>query len=305
MKNRTLPTTLITLLSTITTTSSYIPPKQNKNRLLPPLLISNPTLSPPQPKTAPHPRSFPLTPLLQSLNATFPTSPLHLTTTIPSSSRRGLITTTPISAHAPLLLLPLSSCLSSDSPPSWLRTTHHTQNQWAIHLAALFLDAQDERSHPEWQSLLPSRSALRGILPVHWSDEVLSKARSCALELSVDRDYFSRAESVEMLLTSYNTDKKRWRRRGGGEEEEDVESSSSSSTLAERVHYALDIVQTRACRVERLNSLLNPPLRIIAPLFDFLNHGGVRGANAAFQLEEYYDDGEAYLVVRATRDLEE
>ena len=56
-----------------------------------------------------------------------------------------------------------------------------------------------------------------------------------------------------------------------------------------------------------------PPLRIIAPVFDFINHGSslTRGevgcANACFGIENerVYDLQEARLVVRATRDLAE
>ncbi len=56
-----------------------------------------------------------------------------------------------------------------------------------------------------------------------------------------------------------------------------------------------------------------PPLRIIAPVFDFINHGSslmkgeVGCANARFGIENerVYDLQEARLVVRATRDLAE
>ncbi len=75
-------------------------------------------------------------------------------------------------------------------------------------------------------------------------------------------------------------------------------------------------VQTRACRVDRTcedGVQWAPPLRIIAPVFDFINHGSslmkgaVRCANACFGIENerVYDLQYARLVVRATRDLVE
>lgn len=54
-----------------------------------------------------------------------------------------------------------------------------------------------------------------------------------------------------------------------------------------------------------------PPLRILAPIFDFINHGSGRtegstgGANAAFGInnEKLFDMHDASLVVRASRDI--
>ncbi|KAL3775392.1 hypothetical protein ACHAW5_009949, partial [Stephanodiscus triporus] len=67
-------------------------------------------------------------------------------------------------------------------------------------------------------------------------------------------------------------------------------------------------VQTRACRVERKcydGVLWGPPLRVIAPVFDFINHGGRRLANARYGVEDggMCDLRGARLVVRANRDI--
>ena len=75
-------------------------------------------------------------------------------------------------------------------------------------------------------------------------------------------------------------------------------------------------VQTRACRVERTcedGVQWGPPLRILAPIFDFINHGSSAGsgregsANASFRIENerMCDMHEARLVVRALRDISE
>ena len=66
--------------------------------------------------------------------------------------------------------------------------------------------------------------------------------------------------------------------------------------------------QTRACRVERKcedGVQWGPPLRVVAPVFDFINHGGCAGANAIFgvECERVFDLRGARLVVRATREI--
>lgn len=73
-------------------------------------------------------------------------------------------------------------------------------------------------------------------------------------------------------------------------------------------------VQTRSCRVERKcedGVQWGPPLRVLAPVFDFINHGSSRdadaagGANARFGVEDggMCDTHGARLVVRALRDV--
>jgi hypothetical protein len=83
---------------------------------------------------------------------------------------------------------------------------------------------------------------------------------------------------------------------------------------------ALDVVQTRSCRVvlkknkddavqwDQINGMKHSriPLRLLAPVFDLINHGGPTGANAEFRLETTDTEAgtkEERLVVRATRDL--
>merc|ERR1719329_2138110 len=50
------------------------------------------------------------------------------------------------------------------------------------------------------------------------------------------------------------------------------------------VQQALDLVQTRSCRVKRHDGF-GPTLRLLAPIFDFINHGGTL-SNAKFELED-------------------
>jgi len=107
------------------------------------------------------------------------------------------------------------------------------------------------------------------------------------LELAVDTAYFARAASVQDLLDGLENTETSW-------------SPNERQLLCDN---ALDVVQTRSCRaVSATESFLvdevewGPPLRLLAPVFDFINHGGSQ-ANSDFYLE-----GDS-LVVRATKDL--
>lgn len=227
----------------------------------------------------------------------------------------------------------------------------HNPSQWATRLAASLLDLQDMCSnHPihkdsyddnnnreffdqrrvpglsQWLSMGPNPSSLRASLPVHWSDEALSNARCCALELAVDSLYFSRAEAVDALLDGLRrrNKKKRTKNQEKKRIKEEEEDEEDEGIMAARCHWALDFVQTRVCRVDRCNGL-HPHMRLLAPIFDFINHGcsttkGRQRANASFKLEQFPDhvipkhkkrkiekedcDSNVFLVVRAIRDME-
>jgi hypothetical protein len=83
------------------------------------------------------------------------------------------------------------------------------------------------------------------------------------------------------------------------EDNKDEKEALADVDLERKCHNALDIVQTRACRVERKCSedgaQLGPPLRILAPIFDFINHASSRTTGMH----------EAKLVVRALGDIGE
>jgi SET domain len=210
-----------------------------------------------------------------------------------------------------ILKVPLQSCLLDDEPPQWwsrlkedqkndpenidenfLAYAYNNLSEWAPRLAASLLELQlnpthNKRGQQLWLEYLPDENQLRASLPVHWPEEILSSARCTALELAVDSAYFARAEAVSDLvqgLRDYSPYVPGW-------------SFSELQTLAQN---ALDVVQTRSCRVERWQL----PLRVLAPVFDLINHGsssasGEGSANAAFGLED-----DRYLCVRATKPLQ-
>ena len=208
------------------------------------------------------------------------------------------------------------------------QTNHHLHNPnlWATRLAASLLDIQDadtelsqtQQGWKEWLSLCPNPSSLRASLPVHWSDESLSKARCCALELAVDSAYFTRAEAVDALLDGLKRKRHKQQQQQQQQQQQHLQKKRSitkeeedEGILAAKCHSALDFVQTRVCRVDRLNGL-HPPMRLLAPIFDFINHGsstanGSRKANAYFQLEQIselsQENNLVYLTVRASRDM--
>ncbi|KAL3823559.1 hypothetical protein ACHAXA_002900 [Cyclostephanos tholiformis] len=231
---------------------------------------------------------------------------------------------------------------------------------WSTRLAALVLDVIDppyreasndleggggglggeEYSRWEaWRASLPDASDLRASLPVHWDERAACSARCTSLEIAIDESYFARANAISRLVGVRGGRRDRGRRTPGSSTPPRMadgvdlnvgskEIESDTMEFRRKCHDALDIVQTRACRVDRKcedGVQWGPPLRVIAPVFDYINHGSssssgmttivdgrrrrpprIRGgANARFGVEDMrlFDLREARLVVRATRDI--
>ena len=190
----------------------------------------------------------------------------------------------------------------------------YSPQSWTTRLAASILDI-DLRCKNEsgvdndvaegrrlWKNMLPDKDILRASLPVHWGEAVLSASKSTALELAVDSAYFARATAALELAAEFRK----------ALPEEDV---VGDEEIERRCHDALDIVQTRVCRVERKDEdtgvQWGPPLRVLAPVFDMINHGsrystGVGSANSEFGIENESVGilSDARLVVRAIRNIE-
>lgn len=231
---------------------------------------------------------------------------------------RGIYLNRHVQAGDVILRIPLSSCLRDDQPPYWFTRREPEvegsvmPSDWATRLAASLIDAKLKPScdviqfHPSehkgsksratdlWLSLLPESKFLRATLPVHWSTSLLQSARCTALELAVDSAFFARAQAVEDLMqalaTALSADMFELNYRELRQECED----------------ALDVIQTRSCRVmtETVRDWPNQPLRLVAPVFDFINHDGA--PNARFSLENLDEnfDSEKHLIVRLICDLE-
>lgn len=235
-----------------------------------------------------------------------------------SDSVRGVYLNHAVQAGNIILSVPINHCLRDDEPPSWFQRDGATSedslyhpSDWATRLAASLLDRQQQQQQDEgmslWLSLLPDADFLRASLPVHWSEDTLASARCTALDLAVDRSYFARAQAVADLEATY-CDKININ-------DDDDDDSPAGINIDIPVvpvdlndwrrlcENALDIVQTRSCRVvhEQDGAQYGPPIRLLAPVFDLINHGGKVLANAEFGLEE--DEQEDRLVVRAKRDL--
>jgi hypothetical protein len=254
-------------------------------------------------------------------------------------SVRGVYLNRAVAAGNIILSVPIKNCLRDDEPPSWLQQQDMTSeddsmyypSEWATRLAASLLDRQqiqkqqqarsgdkdtmletDDKGMSLWLSLLPDADFLRASLPVHWSEETLRDARCTALDLAVDSAYFARAEAMADLEAAYDTF------HIATDDNSDDNDDSSDKDLKDwrrLCENALDIVQTRSCRVvyEKDGSQSGPPIRLLAPVFDLINHGGKALTNAEFRLEEEDqeqgskdNDGATgtRLVVRATRDLD-
>ena len=220
-----------------------------------------------------------------------------------SDGIRGLYASSDdIAEGSPILSIPLSSCLRDDEPPSWFQLDEEEENssnsysagsEWATRLAASLIDLRllkptsDQLSG--WISMLPDATNLRASLPIHWPSDVLQSAKCQPLELAVDSAYFGRANAVMDLSEALK------------EVGESGINQYSDDELTRLCHDALDIVQTRTCRVhlggEEDHAV---QLRLLAPVFDLLNHGP--SANAGFALETNAD-GKSVLVVRAVRSI--
>lgn len=240
---------------------------------------------------------------------------------------RGVFLNSSVRKDDILLNIPLSSCIRDDEPPLWYDNYksshrnedfdddnfHYNPNKWPARLAASLLDLQIRadiegqnnssdlnKGLYKWLSMMPDEALLRASLPIHWPEDIVAQAKCTALELSIDASYFARAEAMADLKAAVKMKSNHIEWKENKLEEHDV------SKMAESI---FDIVQTRSCRAERLDGIqLRPSLRVLAPIFDFINHGsrrhdGIGSANAYFGLEEV-DDGDLSLVVRARNDID-
>lgn len=195
-----------------------------------------------------------------------------------------------------ILSIPLEFCLRDDC-----EIAKGSSSDWPTRLAASFLEIKKKcegeegvRGHKLWISLLPDPNELKASLPIHWSEDLISHTRCRSLEMDVDNSYFSRYEAVMNLQTIMkNFDK-------------DYDISET------KCQEALDIIQTRCCGVDYMLDHTKgeeKKLRILAPVFDFLNHDSFL-CNAGFALEQKTiedllspSSSKMELVVRALRDI--
>lgn len=214
------------------------------------------------------------------------------------SGIRGVFANRSLSKGDMIMSISLSFCLRDDQSPSWMMEIADdlgglcNPSAWATRLAAILLDRQldRERDHATalWLSLLPDPDHLRASLPIHWSESVLLSAQCTALELAVDTAFFPRAHAIEVLLKALNSI------------DDATHAIQHMNEAARRslCENALDIVQTRTSRLGEDDR--GPPLRVLAPVFDFINHPSCGSANAYFALE---GGASPHLVVRATREI--
>ena len=257
------------------------------------------------------------------------------------NGERGVCISNSIKEGEAILSIPISSCFRDDEPPNWYNNNklgeeneevdavgeRYNPSSWSTRLAASVLDMElnqgrDSRSTTDkldeneelklgreiWSSMLPQNDVLRASLPVHWDEDVLSTSKCTALELAVDSAYFARANSVMDLSEELKAalDVEGWSMMNNDDVKDVL---LDMDALQRKCHDALDIVQTRACRVERKcddGAQWGPPLRILVPVFDLINHGSFSkgSGNAIYGVENAnFDLEDAKLVVRATRDL--
>jgi SET domain len=201
--------------------------------------------------------------------ATTETNPATITTKLTTvsehfrdcSSLRGLFVEESLNPDSTVFTIPLSSCLCDNDIAAI------DSDSWAVRLASLLMDwivsasststrmpnnNKLTKAQQAWKSLLqPTIGELRESLPIHWDENLISSCLSKDLELTVDSFFFVRADAIDQLQQRFP-----W-----------------AST--QDCNNVLDIVQTRSCRLE-------PGIRVLAPVFDMINHGGRRHTNAQF-----------------------
>lgn len=183
----------------------------------------------------------------------------HLSLRLGENGVRGIFFGDAVHPATTVLQIPLSTCLRDDAAV-------FDSDLWAVRLASslLHLKLYEHKTLAQqaWLDLLPTD--LAESLPIHWNEHVVRSCMSTDLESAVDSSFFARADAINQLKRLFPSEK-------------DCQD-------------ALDIVQTRSCRIE-------PGIRILAPIFDFINHGG-DNANA-----EFFRKGD-HLVVRTTTKAE-
>jgi hypothetical protein len=183
----------------------------------------------------------------------------HLSLKTNENGVRGVFVDDEVPPGMTVLQIPIKACLRDDEAPL-------ESGEWPVRMASCLLNLRKNEDKTEaqqvWLDLLPTD--LSKSLPIHWDESLVRSCQSTDLELAVDSSYFVRADAMTQLQDCFPS-------------ERDCQD-------------ALDIVQTRSCRVE-------PGIRLLAPIFDLLNHGG-NHANAEFlRIDEH-------LVVRTTRQVE-
>jgi len=222
---------------------------------------------------------------------------------------RGIYLNSDVQKGDTILSVPLKYCIRDDEPPSWMirdsvngSIDDEDDNEedilenddeligWASRLAASVVDLKIKASRESlssaqsiWLSLLPNPSYLRASLPVHWPEDVLEKAKCSELELAVDTGFFSRANAVQNIMDRM--------------EQSDNIAVDDFETRKIMIEDALDVVQTRSCRLVLENGR---PVRFLAPVFDMINHHPTK-VNAEFLVDDVDNPS---LVVRALQDIQ-
>jgi hypothetical protein len=267
-----------------------------------------------------------------------------------SSGVRGLYLNRSIKSGEIVLKVPLDSLVTDDESPSWLDDgVKNDPRRWATRLAASWIELQlkdqqldnntiknndddddatinnnnisssfqeaSYKGHRVWSALLPDPEYLRASLPVHWPETTVLNARSTALELAVDSAYFARAEAVNDLvhgMQGCSAYVDLFSSSNSNDDDRDGDEVAMQKRMHQIAHHALDLVQTRSCRLEDEDGG-SEDRRALAPIFDFINHGSrnTASANTYFALEREQESTEItpsdmnreFLVVRSMQDI--
>lgn len=242
---------------------------------------------------------------------------------------RGVAASCRISSGEEIVRIPISSCFRPPIVTEAIHDDDNTISERSSLAAALARTLRTETNNnivSLYKKMLPTAEELRSSLPVRWSlqemeeiDPLLSRCRRFHKELEMDR--IQREKDVTDVMQLLEAKKNELNNN-------EVGNGGGCSFSREDAHRALDIVETRACRIELPNwyggsSDGTYSIPIICPVFDFGNHGASnKGSNAYYCIERIpaadranthiveSQEGktskmtEYYFVVRASRNLQ-
>jgi len=203
-------------------------------------------------------------------------SNIHLTSFDDHDGVRGVATNRPFRAGETIVRIPISSCVRANEPLSNREGSSLETGLLAASIIQQFRNADQQFTQmlSIYKQLLPAAEELKFFLPVRWSPQeikqLLPLAGSRRLQFGLDTALNRREQHVKDVFKV-------------------LENQQAPSCTVEEAHAALDLVQSRACRVtlpyRNGNEREQVSLPIMAPIFDFINHGDPDTVNAYYSIE--------------------
>ena len=211
---------------------------------------------------------------------------------VDDDKRRGLGASKSMVAGEEILKIPISSCIlpiDTDDDDDGDGYTYANEEDEEVLLAVSFIHSlKNKKNYNNWRLMLPSTKEFQSCLPIYWSDDKINMLLSYTgydhglLNQTVSLLRIRRVKNIKSII--------------------DITNCST-----EEASYALDIIQTRSCRVSEdiddYDDDDDDSIQILTPIFDLLNHDNdPNKVNAYYNLGSTYTDGYTFIV-RALRTI--